>query len=247
MLIVGLCLGDPAIYSANSRPEMKDFVDSCMAAWEHACRKQHIDLVVPMTHQLIDDDRLLAEQFEMHETMNGKAPVILGGHEHTVFEEVVADSLIVKTGQDASKIAVVDLYWTSSGVKCQHVLLDAKQFQPQSQAAAWAAGKQKFVDEAMKAGALGVRSTLSILLYIRLSSQRSYVGSKVLKFLTLGHEIKGPFNYHWPSRQAPLLELPSDMSPARDAVSRSSRAPLDTLSTKRREPHALFGCSDACL
>ena len=28
------------------------------------------------------------EQFEMHETMSGKAPVILGGHEHTVFEEV---------------------------------------------------------------------------------------------------------------------------------------------------------------
>ena len=24
----------------------------------------------------------------MHETMSGKAPVILGGHEHTVFEEV---------------------------------------------------------------------------------------------------------------------------------------------------------------
>ena len=89
VLIVGLCLGDKAIYSANSCPEMKDFVDSCMAAWEDACRKQHIDLVVPMTHQLIDDDRLLAEQFEMHETMNGKAPVILGGHEHTVFEEAL--------------------------------------------------------------------------------------------------------------------------------------------------------------
>lgn len=27
------------------------------------------------------------EQFEMHETMSGKAPVILGGHEHTIFEE----------------------------------------------------------------------------------------------------------------------------------------------------------------
>ena len=28
------------------------------------------------------------EQFEMHETMSAKAPVILGGHEHIVFEEV---------------------------------------------------------------------------------------------------------------------------------------------------------------
>ena len=26
----------------------------------------------------------------MHETINGKAPVILGGHEHTVFEEAPA-------------------------------------------------------------------------------------------------------------------------------------------------------------
>ncbi|CAK9070708.1 unnamed protein product [Durusdinium trenchii] len=130
ILMVGLCLGDPSIYPADSTPDMKDFVHSCMAAWEDCARKKvNIDLIVPMTHQLIEDDRLLAapwnvkkrtvqagqEQFEMHETMSGKAPVILGGHEHEVFEEVVADSLIVKTGQDAAKIAVVDVWWTSNG------------------------------------------------------------------------------------------------------------------------------------
>ena len=31
------------------------------------------------------------EQFEMHETMSGKAPVILGGHEHTIFEEAISE------------------------------------------------------------------------------------------------------------------------------------------------------------
>jgi len=162
VLMVGLCIGDPSIYSANSCPEMKDFVHSTMAAWEDACSKgQHIDIVVPMTHQLIEDDRLLAEQFEMHETMSGKAPVILGGHEHTVFEEEVADSLIVKTGQDATKIACVDIWWTAKGVKCRHVLIDTEKFTSNGPAAAWADGKKKFVQAAMEAPIMALPSKMS--------------------------------------------------------------------------------------
>jgi len=162
VLIVGLCIGDPSIYSANSCPDMKDFVHSTMAAWEDACSKgQHIDIVVPMTHQLIDDDRLLAEQFEMHETMSGKAPVILGGHEHTVFEEEVADSLIVKTGQDATKIACVDIWWTAKGVKCRHVLIDTAKFAPHGPAAAWANGKSKFMKQAMEAPIMELPNKMS--------------------------------------------------------------------------------------
>ncbi|CAL1171357.1 unnamed protein product [Cladocopium goreaui] len=162
VLMVGLCIGDPSIYSANSCPEMKDFVHSIMAAWEDACSKgQHIDIVVPMTHQLIEDDRLLAEQFEMHETMSGKAPVILGGHEHTVFEEEVADSLIVKTGQDATKIACVDIWWTAKGVKCRHVLIDTEKFTSNGPAAAWADGKKKFVQAAMEAPIMALPSKMS--------------------------------------------------------------------------------------
>eukprot|EP00438_Fugacium_kawagutii_P027181 Skav234840 [mRNA] locus=scaffold1428:228913:238504:- [translate_table: standard] len=111
VLIVGLCIADPSIYAANSCPapwqdgehlSPQGHPTVLHARLKDASRKGHyIDLVVPMTHQLIEDDRLLAapwlsdlssstrgeEQFEMHETMSGKAPVILGGHEHTVFEE----------------------------------------------------------------------------------------------------------------------------------------------------------------
>lgn len=162
VLMVGLCIGDPSIYSANSCPEMKDFVLSTMAAWEDACSKgQHIDIVVPMTHQLIEDDRLLAEQFEMHETMSGKAPVILGGHEHTIFEEEAADSLIVKTGQDATKIACVDIWWTAKGVKCRHVLIDTQKFTSNGPAAAWADGKKQFMKTAMEAPIMALPSKMS--------------------------------------------------------------------------------------
>ncbi|CAE7899081.1 unnamed protein product [Symbiodinium necroappetens] len=53
-----------------------------------------------MTHQLIEEDRSFALEIQKDPTLKGKVPVILGGHEHTVFEERAGDSLIVKTGQD---------------------------------------------------------------------------------------------------------------------------------------------------
>ena len=34
---------------------------------------RQVDVLVPMTHQFIEEDRLLAEQFEMHEALNSKA------------------------------------------------------------------------------------------------------------------------------------------------------------------------------
>jgi len=177
ILMVGLCLGDPSIYPADSTPDMKDFVHSCMAAWEDCARKKvNIDLIVPMTHQLIEDDRLLAEQFEMHETMSGKAPVILGGHEHEVFEEVVADSLIVKTGQDAAKIAVVDVWWTSNGVKSRHTMVDAAKFTGESSAEKWAQKKKAFMQKAMEAPIMELPKEMS-------SQQVRFEASDLASFL----------------------------------------------------------------
>ena len=49
--------------------------------------------------------------------------MILGGHEHEVFEECSGDSLILKVGQDAVNLGVIDVWWTESG-EARHVILD---------------------------------------------------------------------------------------------------------------------------
>ncbi|CAJ1427583.1 unnamed protein product [Effrenium voratum] len=151
VVFVGLCMTDKSIFAASNCPDMRPFVDSCTSAWEQAFKGQQVDVLVPMTHQFIEEDRLLAEQFEMHEALNSKVPVILGGHEHDIFEEMAADTLILKTGQDAAKIAVVDIWWASDGVKCRHSLIPAEKFKPEASAAAWANGRKKFVQTAMEA------------------------------------------------------------------------------------------------
>ena len=110
-----------------------------------------------------------------------KVPVILGGHEHTVFEETSGDSLIVKAGQDAVNIAIVDVWWTDSGATCllgfgmwfafavcraclqsvdhtncgkvksRHSLIPAKDFPSEDKAEAWTKERKDFVIKAMEA------------------------------------------------------------------------------------------------
>ena len=47
--------------------------------------------------------------------------MIPGGHEHEVFEEFSGDSLILKVGQDAVNLGIIDVWWTESG-EARHVI-----------------------------------------------------------------------------------------------------------------------------
>lgn len=62
--------------------------------------------VVPITHQFIEDDRVLARSMA-----HRPFPVILGGHEHEVFLEQVEGTWIVKAGAEATRAVIIDLSW----------------------------------------------------------------------------------------------------------------------------------------
>ncbi|CAE7417777.1 mggB [Symbiodinium natans] len=159
-LIAGLCIRDKSIYSEKNCPTMLPFLDSCLTAWKSS--NANVDILVPMTHQLIEDDRAFALEIQQDPTLRGKVPVILGGHEHTVFEERAGESLIVKTGQDGANIAIVDVWWTATGeVKSRHVLVPASSFQPEAEAAAWAKDREDFLVKAMKATLMELPSKMS--------------------------------------------------------------------------------------
>lgn len=67
--------------------------------------KDRLDVVIPITHQDMPEDRELAN--------TGLFPVIVAGHDHEVMHEEVRGCPIVKAGQDAHHAAIIDLIWSS--------------------------------------------------------------------------------------------------------------------------------------
>ena len=65
-----------------------------------------VDLVVPLTHQGIEDDRRLAEAYP-------ELPLVVGGHSHSFLRagERVGDTLIVQAGSRAGAVGRVDLWF----------------------------------------------------------------------------------------------------------------------------------------
>lgn len=70
--------------------------------------RDEVDFILPLTHQSMDDDRIFAEHFG-----GSKFPIIVGGHDHNVFDEVVNGARILKTGYDAQNTNIIDIKWTA--------------------------------------------------------------------------------------------------------------------------------------
>ena len=109
--LVGVVTRDPSLY--RDVPFGSSGLDPANeSALREAARlrtDERCDVVIPLTHQPIEDDRALAAS-----ALPLPFPVIVGGHEHDLFVERVAGSMIVKAGADAVRAIVVDLAWSPS-------------------------------------------------------------------------------------------------------------------------------------
>ena len=82
-----------------------------------------VSAVVPMTHQSVAEDRVLAAEYA------GVIPIIIGGHDHEVYDEEVSGVRISKAGESAMNVGVHDFVWDESGVlKVTTQMIETKRF-----------------------------------------------------------------------------------------------------------------------
>ena len=61
------------------------------------------------------EDKKTAVALAKHAELGDRTPIILGGHEHDLYIDEAGKSVIVKVGQDAERIAFIDIWWTAEG------------------------------------------------------------------------------------------------------------------------------------
>jgi len=109
--LVGIVMTDRSIYRRDpfGGAEMESPNESALGEAARLMREDGCAVVVPMTHQTIEEDRALALL-----QRQPPFPVIVGGHEHQVTLEQVEGTWIVKAGSDAVHAAIVDLTWPTA-------------------------------------------------------------------------------------------------------------------------------------
>ncbi len=80
--------------------------DAALLETARLVRDEGCACVLPLTHQSLAEDHELARAQQ-----SPPFPVILGGHEHVLVSEKIAETWILKAGSDAHYAAIVDLEW----------------------------------------------------------------------------------------------------------------------------------------
>jgi 2',3'-cyclic-nucleotide 2'-phosphodiesterase (5'-nucleotidase family) len=110
-----------------------------------------VDFILPMTHQSMKDDRKFAQHFG-----GCVFPIILGGHDHTVFDETLHGSRIYKTGHDAHHAGIIDLRWNGEAKMptVEVELVSVAQFAPDADVKARVDGHEIIIRELEQAVSL---------------------------------------------------------------------------------------------
>lgn len=106
--LLGLLTDDPSVYRPGvfAGAKIEPVISTTEEYMKEVLEPLKLDLVVPMTHQRINEDKEFCERFG-----GALFPIVLGGHDHEPYDEMYDRSRVLKTGMDGENTAIVDIVW----------------------------------------------------------------------------------------------------------------------------------------
>ena len=163
-VLTGLLTEDTSIYAPSNTPTIDNPAAAAVKVWEEAkaALGSTPDLLVPMTHMLVPEDKKTAVEIAKHKELGACTPIILGGHEHDLYVDEAGKSTIVKVGQDAERLGVVDIWWDSAGkVHSKVSVLPITEFDEDKVAKAFVTEKHNFLESVMSAPIASYNESMS--------------------------------------------------------------------------------------
>jgi hypothetical protein len=106
--LIGLLTEDPSVYrpGAFGGAHIEPIIDCAEAYLKDVLAPLQLDLIVPLTHQRMPQDREFCNKFG-----GDVFPIVIGGHDHEPHHEVTNGCQVIKTGMDAENTAIIDFQW----------------------------------------------------------------------------------------------------------------------------------------
>ena len=107
--LIGLCGEDRSVMKPGAFNDcfIEPVLDSGAKWYKHLMNVEKVDTVIPLTHQLIAYDRIMAQQKVGY-------PVIIGGHDHQPFNEEYDNCKILKVGMDGQRFGIINITWPNA-------------------------------------------------------------------------------------------------------------------------------------
>lgn len=119
-------------------------------------------MLLPMTHALVPEDKDTCVKLSKSKEYGKKVPILLGGHEHDVYIDSAGNTTIVKVGQDAERIGVVDVWWTADGtIQSRVTMMPSSEFAPDPTCTAFVKEKHDFLSAMMNTPIAMVDTSMS--------------------------------------------------------------------------------------
>jgi 2',3'-cyclic-nucleotide 2'-phosphodiesterase (5'-nucleotidase family) len=156
----GFCTDNTRIFRPGTNLIIEPIFDSLQYIWSECKNQAHV--LIPLTHQTIAEDRNLAVRIQKDAQLKGKIPAILGGHEHEIYIEEIAEIDIVKAGANAKNVVVVDIWWTRNDrIHTAIHMLPGSHFNPDPNVQVFVQKTQRFLDSLMDVELFNIKETMS--------------------------------------------------------------------------------------
>lgn len=149
VLFAGFLGANTTIYPPSKCPAIQSVEEAMAAVWQAST--QPVDLFVPLTHQLVSEDRITMKWLHQNDELRSSTPIILGGHDHELTVLESGSCTLLKCGCDCDNLGVVDIFWDFEGARHQRIeIIPIDEFPPDPELLEWTKQQHAFVASMMR-------------------------------------------------------------------------------------------------